>query len=82
MVYAIWLWSFALLFFFAERFWPRARRPLVRRGLFTDLGYLIFNSEYLGVLSGIASARLSPPSRWISTAPPCSPRCRCSPNSR
>jgi hypothetical protein len=57
MVYALWLWSFALCFVIAERLWPSVRRPLRRRGWLTDLGYLVFNSEYLGVILGIATAR-------------------------
>ena len=55
MVYSLWLLGFALLFVALERIWPRTRQPVLRRGIWTDTAYLIFNSEYLGVLLGVAS---------------------------
>jgi sterol desaturase/sphingolipid hydroxylase (fatty acid hydroxylase superfamily) len=59
MVYAVWLAGLSLIFVAAERIWPRnPAQPILRPGIFSDLGYIVFNSEYLGVLLGIASARL------------------------
>lgn len=56
MVYSLWLFSLSLLFLAAERVRPREPRPLLRRGIGTDLAYLIINGEYLGVLIGSAAA--------------------------
>jgi sterol desaturase/sphingolipid hydroxylase (fatty acid hydroxylase superfamily) len=60
MNYAAWLLGFSLLFVALERIWPRRReqRPL-RRGFGWDVVYLIFNSEYLGVLLGAAAVPLA-----------------------
>lgn len=58
MVYSLWLFSFSLLFLVAERLRPRERRPLLRQGIGTDLAYLVFNGEYLGILIGAAAAHL------------------------
>ncbi len=58
MIYSAWLFGFSLFFLAAERLRPRHRVPLLRRGIWNDLFYLIFNSEYLGVLIGVASIRL------------------------
>lgn len=58
MVYSLWLLGLSVLFVLIERLWPRTRRPLWRRGLLTDLCYLVFNSEYLGVMIGVASIPL------------------------
>jgi len=61
MVYPIWLAGLSLLFVIAERIWPRHKQqPLWRPGILSDLCYLVFNSEYLGVLVGIAAVRLIP----------------------
>ena len=55
MIYSVWLFALSLLFMVLERLWPRARQPILRRGIWSDLAYLIFNSEYLGVLLGAVS---------------------------
>jgi sterol desaturase/sphingolipid hydroxylase (fatty acid hydroxylase superfamily) len=60
MNYAAWLFGLSLLFVLLERLWPRRReQKLLRRGLGWDLVYLVFNSEYLGVLLGAAAVPLS-----------------------
>lgn len=58
MVYAVWLFGLSLAFVVLERLWPRERRSILRRGIGTDLTYLVFNGEYLGVLTGAASVHL------------------------
>lgn len=55
MVYSVWLFGLSLLFVLLERLWPRRRRRLFRRGIGTDVFYIVFNSEYLGVLIGVVS---------------------------
>ena len=55
MVYSVWLFGLSLLFVIVERLWPRANQPVLRRGIWTDILYLIFNGEYLGVLVGVIS---------------------------
>lgn len=52
MIYSVWLFGLSVLFVLVERVWPRERRAIWRRGLGWDLGYLVFNGEYLGVLMG------------------------------
>lgn len=53
MNYAAWLFGFALLFTLMERVWPRRpEQRMLRRGLAWDVLYIVFNSEYLGVLLG------------------------------
>lgn len=59
MHYAAWLFGLGLAFVLAERLWPRFDRPLWRRGLATDLAYVVFNGEYLGVLLGASAAWLA-----------------------
>lgn len=58
MHYAAWLFGLSVAFVLLERLWPRHPQGLLRRGIVTDLIYLIFNSEYLGVLLGTASIYL------------------------
>ncbi len=58
MIYSAWLFGFSILFLVLERLRPRHRIALLRRGIFNDLFYLVFNSQYLGVLFGVATARL------------------------
>jgi len=58
MIYAAWLFGFGLCFVAAERLRPRHPIPLLRRGIWNDLFYIIFNSEYLGVIIGVTSAWL------------------------
>ncbi|MCI0364403.1 MAG: sterol desaturase family protein, partial [Phycisphaerales bacterium] len=48
----------SLLFVGVERLWPRAHQRILRRGIWSDIAYIVFNSEYLGVLLGIASIHL------------------------
>ncbi|MEZ5354815.1 MAG: sterol desaturase family protein [Bryobacteraceae bacterium] len=61
MIYAVWLAGLGLVFLLAERIWPRnPSQRLFRRGIWSDLAYIVFNSEYLGVLIAIAFARLAP----------------------
>ena len=55
MVYSVWLFALSALFLVAERFWPLRRRRIFRRGFPQDVAYLVFNSEYLGVLLGVFS---------------------------
>ena len=55
MVYAIWLAGLALLFVVLERLWPRRPTPLLRRGIFSDLAYIVLNSEYIAILIGVAA---------------------------
>ena len=55
MNYAVWLIGLSLLFILVERVWPRSPQKLLRRGIVSDVAYLVFNSEYLGVLIGALS---------------------------
>jgi hypothetical protein len=53
VVYAVWLASLGVLFVILERLWPRRPKQSLRRsGIWSDLGYIVFNSEFLGVLTG------------------------------
>lgn len=52
MVYSVWLFFLSLLFLILERFWPRKRQSVLRPGIWNDVFYLVFNSEYLGVFIG------------------------------
>ena len=57
--YPVWLVGLSLLFVAAERIWPRyPAQRLLRRGWLSDLAYIVFNSEYLGVLLGLVSIRI------------------------
>src|SRR5258706_62149 len=51
--YPAWLFGFSLAFLIFERLLPRHPQRLFRRGFFSDLAYLVFNSEYLGMLLGM-----------------------------
>jgi sterol desaturase/sphingolipid hydroxylase (fatty acid hydroxylase superfamily) len=59
MVYAVWLFGLSLLFLVLERVLPRKSQPLFRTEILQDFCYLVFNSEYLGVLIGLAAIPLS-----------------------
>jgi sterol desaturase/sphingolipid hydroxylase (fatty acid hydroxylase superfamily) len=55
--YQLFLAALAVLFLFLERLWPRrAEQRLFRRRFLNDLGHLIFNSEYAGLLLGYVTA--------------------------
>lgn len=59
MIYSVWLFGLGSLFVVLERIWPRNKsQGLLRKGFFSDLVYIIFNSEYLGILLGLASVEL------------------------
>ncbi|MBM3812411.1 MAG: sterol desaturase family protein [Acidimicrobiia bacterium] len=61
MIYSVWLTGLGLLFVAAERVWPRnPEQRLLRRGILSDLAYIIFNSEYLGIILGLISIELIP----------------------
>jgi sterol desaturase/sphingolipid hydroxylase (fatty acid hydroxylase superfamily) len=56
MNYPLWLLGLGLLFVFAERLWPRRPgQPIFRKGIWSDLVYIVFNSDYLGILLSQAS---------------------------
>lgn len=58
MTYWVWLAGLSAAFVVLERLWPRdAGQGLLRRGLATDLVYVVLNGHFLGV----ALARLSEP---------------------
>jgi sterol desaturase/sphingolipid hydroxylase (fatty acid hydroxylase superfamily) len=57
VIYSAWLFVFSLLFVVLERLWPRRRQALFRRGIASDIAYLIFNSECLGLFIGLVSIR-------------------------
>jgi sterol desaturase/sphingolipid hydroxylase (fatty acid hydroxylase superfamily) len=58
VVYAVWLAGLGLFFWVAERLFPWRRQRLFRKGLLTDLLYIVFNAQYLGMLVGVAAAYL------------------------
>ncbi|MEZ5398630.1 MAG: sterol desaturase family protein [Bryobacteraceae bacterium] len=61
MIYAVWLAGFGLLFVVLERLWPRyPDQPLFRRGILSDVGYVVFNSHYLGVVVALALREVWP----------------------
>lgn len=59
MVYAVWLFFISIAFVVAERLWPwRPKQKMLRRGVLTDLLFLVFNAEYLGILVALAAQQL------------------------
>lgn len=59
MVYAVWLFGIAIAFVLAERLWPwRKQQPLFRQGLLSDILYIVFNAEYLGIVFAVITAKL------------------------
>ncbi|MBS1831030.1 MAG: sterol desaturase family protein [Acidobacteria bacterium] len=59
MVYAVWLFSISIAFVIAERLWPwRKQQKLFREGLLSDVLYIVFNSEYLGIVIAVLTAKL------------------------
>ena len=60
MVYAVWLFGLGLFFLLLERAKPsRPNQRILRNGFWQDLGFLIFNSEYLGLLIGLVAIHLT-----------------------
>ena len=55
MIYAYWLAGVSVAFVLLERVWPRYDQAILRRGILTDLFYLVFNGHYLGVTIAILS---------------------------
>ncbi len=56
MNYPLWLLALGLIFVLAERLWPRSPdQPVFRKGIWSDLAYIVFNSDYLGILLSQAS---------------------------
>jgi len=54
--YAAWLAGLSIVFLLLERVRPRYDQPIFRRGITTDLFYLVFNGHFLGVgLAAITS---------------------------
>lgn len=58
MVYSIWLAGLGLLFLLLERIWPRRPLPILRKGIWSDLAYIVFNAEYLGMILALAAAHV------------------------
>lgn len=59
MVYAVWLFGISLAFVLAERLWPwRRQQKMLRPGIVSDILYIVFNSEYLGIVLAVATAKL------------------------
>jgi hypothetical protein len=58
LIYAVWLVGFSVFFLLVERWWPRRRQPVLRRAAWSDFLYLVFNSEYAGLLTGLVAARV------------------------
>ncbi len=53
MIYAVWLSGLGLLFWILERIWPRRpAQPVWRKGIVSDLAYVVFNAHVLGVAIG------------------------------
>lgn len=50
--YYIWLIGLSILFAALEWWHPANRRPLLRRGIWMDIFYILFNSKYFGFLLG------------------------------
>jgi sterol desaturase/sphingolipid hydroxylase (fatty acid hydroxylase superfamily) len=60
MVYSLWLFGLAIFFFAVERLKPsRSEQAVLRRGFWQDLAFLIFNSEYLGLLVGLITVHVA-----------------------
>ena len=59
MTYLHWLALLSLAFVVAERLRPRQQRPWLRRGIGTDLTYLMFNAHFLGLLATALGAGLA-----------------------
>lgn len=59
MVYAYWLFGISVASLIAERLWTwRRDQPVLRKGIASDLAYIVFNSHYLGILIALASQQI------------------------
>ena len=57
--YYFWLIAVSLFCFLLERLWPwRRKQRVLRRGIWQDLFWLVFNGHYLGVLLAMVTGRL------------------------
>ena len=57
--YYFWLIAVSLFCFLLERLWPwRKEQRTLRRGIWQDLFWLVFNGHYLGVLLAMVTGRL------------------------
>ncbi|MDE0260614.1 MAG: sterol desaturase family protein [Gammaproteobacteria bacterium] len=57
--YYFWLIAVSLFCFLLERLWPwRKEQRALRRGIWQDLFWLVFNGHYLGVLLAMVTGRL------------------------
>ena len=57
--YYFWLIAVSLFCFLLERLWPwRRKQRALRRGIWQDLFWLVFNGHYLGVLLAMVTGRL------------------------
>ena len=57
--YYFWLIAVSLFCFLLERLWPwRREQRTLRRGIWQDLFWLVFNGHYLGVLLAMVTGRL------------------------
>lgn len=57
--YYFWLIAVSLFCFLLERLWPwRREQRALRRGIWQDLFWLVFNGHYLGVLLAMVTGRL------------------------
>jgi sterol desaturase/sphingolipid hydroxylase (fatty acid hydroxylase superfamily) len=57
-VYSIWLLGISLVSLAAERLWPWRKQKMLRRGVLSDLIYIVFNSEYLGILIALGAQQI------------------------
>jgi sterol desaturase/sphingolipid hydroxylase (fatty acid hydroxylase superfamily) len=59
MTYWLWLAGLSAAFVVAERLWPRRRaQRVLRRGIGTDVAYVVLNGHFLGVALASAAAPL------------------------
>lgn len=56
MTYAWWLAGLSAAFVLLERLRPRRPQAVLRKAIWTDLFYLVFNGHFLGVLLAAAAA--------------------------
>lgn len=58
MVYSVWLLGISLVSLIAERLWPWRKQKVLRQGWLSDLVYIVFNSEYLGILIALGAQQI------------------------